>query len=163
MKQSTVISLLIAFIASVMPAFAQQPEETSERSKWFKEIREYKHNFFSKELALSAEQQEQFFPLYDTMEDEITKLNNETRELEQKIRDTENPTDLEYETATTAMLELKNKEYEIEKSSYEKFSRILSKKQLFKLKGAERQFTRGLMKHHRRLHSGPADKNKPAE
>lgn len=150
MRQSLIITIILAIAVTVLPAAAQQPDK-SERKQWFKELREYKHGYFTKELGLSREQQDQFFPLYDAMEDEITKLNNETRDMEQKVRESADASDLEYEKATEAIFDLKGKEYEIEKSYFSRFDSILSKKQMFLLKGTERQFSRELMRHHRRL------------
>lgn len=150
MRQSLIITIILAIAVTALPAAAQQPDK-SERKQWFKELREYKHGYFTKELGLSREQQDQFFPLYDAMEDEITKLNNETRDMEQKVRESADASDLEYEIATEAIFDLKGKEYEIEKSYFSRFDSILTKKQMFMLKGTERQFSRELMRHHRRL------------
>ncbi len=150
MKQTLLLSLLISLILSSIPATAQTADN-SERRQWFKEMRDFKHNYLSRELSLSKEQQTAFFPLYDEMEDELNKLNNETRDMEQKIREASTVTDLEYDKATEAIYEQKGKEYEIEKSYFDRFASILSKKQLFELKGAERKFTRNLMKQHRHM------------
>ncbi len=86
------------------------------------------------------------------MEDETTKLNSETRELERRIAESpEDVTDLEYEKATEALFDLKIKEGEIEKSYADQFKTILTNKQLFMLKSAERNFSRDLMQHQQRL------------
>lgn len=150
MRQSLIITIILAIAVTALPAAAQQPDK-SERKQWFRELREYKHGYFTKELGLSREQQDQFFPLYDAMEDEIAKLNNETRDMEQKVRESADASDLEYEKATEAIFDLKGKEYDIEKSYFSRFDSILTKKQMFLLKGTERQFSRELMRHHRRL------------
>lgn len=143
------------FLASVLimtAAFtaAAQTDEPDNREQWFKEVREYKHRYFTKELDLTRDQQTEFFNLYDKMEDDINKVNSETRSLEKKIRDQDNVTDLEYEQATQALLEQKQKEYEIESEAYNKLKTVLSKKQMFELRGVERQFTREVMKFHHR-------------
>ena len=71
--------------------------------------------------------------------------------MENKVRESSDPSDLEYEKATDAIFELKMKEGEIEKSYLEKFRGVLNNKQLFNLKNAERNFNRDLMKQHNRL------------
>ncbi len=71
--------------------------------------------------------------------------------MEQKIREASTVTDLEYDKATEAIYEQKGKEYEIEKSYFDRFASILSKKQLIELKGAERKFPRNPMKQHRHM------------
>ena len=115
-----------------------------------KEFREYKHRFLSKQLELTKDQEMPFFDVYDRMEDETAKITNETRDFEKKLMEAEEVSDLEYDTATDALFELKIKEGEIEKSYLEKLRTILTKKQLFLLKSAERKFNRELMLHQQR-------------
>lgn len=155
MKHFSFFILTIAFLINGAAAAAQPKNSTdNDRQKWFKEMRDYKHNYLAKELDLSREQQRKFFPVYDEMEDETNRLSQETRQLEDKVaKEGDKATDIEYEKATEALFEQKCKEGEIEKTYMKKFQTILSKKQLFQLKGAERKFTRDIMKHHRRLRS----------
>lgn len=155
MKHISNILLTVTLLLSGLTVAAQPKNiPDSERQKWFKEIREYKHSFLAKELDLSREQQRKFFLLYDEMEDQTNRLNHETRQLEEKVANSEtDATDIEYEKATEVLFDQKCKEGEIEKAYLIKFQSILSKKQLFQLKGAERKFTRDIMKHHRRLRS----------
>ena len=115
------------------------------RDDWFKKMREYKHEFISKELGLSAEQQQKFFPIYDKMEDEIFKATSETHQLETKVSGN-NVSDLEYENATRTIIELKQKEAAIELKYLDSLKTVLSSKQLFQLKKVERKFARQLMK-----------------
>lgn len=155
----------ILFVASVMAVSAApamtiaaqdtataQTDDAGKRQKWLKDMRQYKHEFLIKQLNLTREQRDKFFALYDKMEDEINSLNSETREMERRIYD--NPdgqvTDLEYELATKALVDLKGKECEIERGYYEQMADVVSKKQLFELKKAERDFSMQMMKHSRR-------------
>lgn len=153
-------SLLLVLVAvlTALPVFAQNDDDET-RGQWFKELREYKHKYLSKELELTRDQEQAFFPIYDKMEDDETKINNETRALEARIRNAANVSDLEYEQATQALLEQKNKEYAVETEAFAKFKTILTHKQLFMLKGAERQFTREVMKfHHRNPRRAPQNR-----
>lgn len=141
--------MLLAFATS----FAQEDTgNEGKRQKFMTELRNYKHNFLIRELDLTREQQKEFFPIYDELEEKISDMNSETRELERKISENlENASDLELEKATEAIYELKIKEGETEKEYAEKFKDILTKKQLFLLKGAERNFSRELLQHQSRL------------
>ncbi|MDE7153274.1 MAG: hypothetical protein K2O00_02365 [Muribaculaceae bacterium] len=149
MKKFSIV--FVTLLALMLPAISSAAPQTDGRKQFFKEIREYKHKFLSRELGLSKEQEQKFFPIYDQMEDETDKLQEETRDLEEKVREADNPSDLEYEKATDAIFELKMKEGEIEKSYLEQFRTVLTDKQLFNLKNAERNFNRDLMKQHNRL------------
>lgn len=147
MKRVTIFTLLMLLL-SVMPAAADKKQPTP-RQQWFKELSQYKRSFMTKELCLTEQQQQKFFPLYEEMEKKIMKANEETRALEHKIdHSKEKVTDLEYEKAAEAQFEVKGREAAIEASYLPKFKQVLTPKQLYKLKHAEKKFTRELMKQH---------------
>lgn len=139
------ITLLLVLILFAPMSHIEAKGGKKDREKWFAQMREYKHNFIVKELGLSQEQQEKFLPIYDKMEDEIFKVSSETRQLEKKVSGG-NATDVEYEAAAKAIIELKQKESTIEMRYFEQFKTVLSSKQLFELKKAERKFANQLMK-----------------
>ena len=130
---------------------AQSALSENDRSRWLSEIREYKHEFLAKDLELTREQQRDFFPLYDSMEDEVERINTETRALETKVSESKEASDLEIENASRTIFEQKRAEGQIEMTYFDKFKEILSPRQLLRLKNAERRFTQQLVKHHRRV------------
>lgn len=143
---------MVMFFGSLaLSAQDKDQVKRGDRERFMTEMRNFKHDFLAKELDLSKDEQREFFPIYDRMEDEIGKLNDETRQLERKIEKDKNASDLELETATKAIVDQKGKEALIEGEYYEKFKSILSPRQLFNLKNAERKFNQELMRHHRRL------------
>lgn len=116
-----------------------------------KEMQQYKNDFIAKKLTLTEEQKAKFMPLYNSMDEEIRKAQEETEKLyRHTVKREGKATDLEYEKAAEAMYELKGRENEIEMKYFKDYKQILSPKQLFQLKDAERDFTRELMKQHRR-------------
>lgn len=144
--------LAVIIFISVVRADAQPPQLDDEgRQRWMTEIRNYKHDFFTKELELSEDQQRDFFAEYDQMEDRINKLNSETRELEEKTIDNPDASDVELEATARALFEIKGEESKIELEYFEKFKNILQPKQLVLIKNTERKFTQQLVQHHRRL------------
>lgn len=137
-----------AIPASARPQHAPRSEE--DRQRFRAEMRNYKHDFLARELELTREQQRDFFPVYDEMDDEIDRINTETRELERKVATKEDATDTEIEAAARAVFSQKSAEGEVEQKYFDKFRQILKGKQLLKLRNAERDFTRQLMRHHRK-------------
>ena len=122
------------------------PQTKEERQQWFNEMREIKHQYLIKELNLTKEQQKSFFPLYDKMENENQKIQHSVRAMEKRVYELgSEASDLDYEKATDALYEAKQKESEIEMRYRNEFKNILTPEQLFKLKGAERKFSRQLM------------------
>ncbi len=137
------IAILASALAAAQPPQPDIPDET--REKFITEIRQYKHSYLAKELDLSREQQREFFPVYDEMEDRLMALNGETRELERKTLENENASDTELEAAAQAVFGQRLKEGQIEMSYYEKFSKILNNRQILRLKNTERKFTQRLV------------------
>ena len=145
-------ALTFAIIALLtLPAIWAQPDGTQQdRKKWFREMTQYKHDFLTKELNLTKEQEEKFFPLYDKMESETRELNRQARSMEKSVKEKgDKATDLEYEKAAEALQELKGKEGAVETRYFNDFKTVLTKKQLFQLKQAERKFTHLIMNHNR--------------
>lgn len=114
-------------------------------------MRQYKRIYLTKELELTREQQTKFYPLYDEMEDNEAKINDEARAMEKRVAEMQNPSDLEYEKATEAVYDAAVRSAQLEREYMDKFKEILSHKQLFRLKAVERQFNREMMKQHHRL------------
>ena len=161
MKRLSILLLIISLFAQLSTIDAQQKRSKEERQQWFKEMREYKHNFLIKELDLDKEQQEAFFPIYDSMEDETFKLHHGTRKLQRDLSKKDaDVTDIEYEKAAEALFELKYKEAQIELKYFEQFKNVLTKKQLFLLKKAEDKYTRHLMRQHDKQKRNRSKKDK---
>lgn len=146
MKRILIVILIIATFAPFMCVEAKKNRKP-DKKEWFAKMRQHKHDFIEDELDLTDEQEDKFFPMYDAMEDELHKLNRETRKLEKQVAD-KNATDVEYDAASKAIIELKKKEADIELKYFDKFKTVLSSKQIFELKRAEKKFTRKIMNAH---------------
>lgn len=153
MKFRHIIPLLL--IALITLSASAHPQREASFSEWAKEMREYKHKFLAKELDLSREQQRKFFVLYDQMEDELDQLNDECRSLEEGIKSKgDEVTDDDYERASEKLFNIRTREGAVDLKYYDKFKEILTKRQLFQLKGAERKFTREMVKFYRSKRQG---------
>lgn len=132
--------IIIAMLAVTTMATAQ-----SGRTKFATDMYQAKHEMIIDELGLTQTQQKQFMPLYEQMEREIYQVNRNARALANEVEKKKNPTDRDYEAAASALSGTRMREGEIEAKYYEKFSKILTKKQLFQLKRAEGKFTREML------------------
>lgn len=149
--------LLLVLAASALGAFAQQEKYSpGERQRWLDEMRNVKHEYIARDLDLSKEQQREFFTLYDQMEDEISRLNTDTRDAESRLSADADASDLAIENAARLVFEQKRAEGQIEMTYFEKFKEILTPRQLLQLKNTERKFTQQLVKRHRRPRSTTA-------
>jgi Spy/CpxP family protein refolding chaperone len=133
----TVIMLVLAITAT---ALAQNG-----RTKFAADMYQAKHEMIIREVGLTQTQQKQFMPLYEQMEREIYQVNRNARALASEVEKKKNPSDRDYEAAASALSRTRVQEGEIESKYFEKFSKILSKKQLFQLKQTERKFTQEML------------------
>ena len=138
MKRIVAILTLVLVLATA--AMAQ-----NNRSKFATDMYQAKHEMIIRELGLTMTQQKQFMPLYEQMEREIYEVNRNARVLASEVEKKKNPSDREYEAAASALSSTRVREGEIEAKYFEKFSKILSKKQLFLLKQTEVKFTREMI------------------
>lgn len=133
----------IAFILIIVATLTANAQD---RSKWVNEMLEAKHQMLIEEVGLTPTQQEQFMPLYEAMEKEIYTTNRDARTLAASVEKKKAPSDSEYKQAAEALSRVKVREGEIEAKYFEKFSKILSKRQLFLLKQTENKFTRNMLR-----------------
>ncbi|MDY6300934.1 MAG: hypothetical protein SPL96_03460 [Bacteroidales bacterium] len=136
-----IVSILIMVMALTTVATAQNG-----RTKFATDMYQAKHEMIIEELGLTMTQQKQFMPLYEQMEREIYQVNRNARALAKEIENKKNPSDRDYEAAASALSSTRIREGEIEAKYFDKFSKILSKKQLFLLKQTEAKFTREMLK-----------------
>lgn len=130
---------------------AREKISLQDRQRWLSEMRNFKHDFLIKELSLTKEQQSEFLPVYEEMDDKLSKISTETRELEEKVISLDEASDTEIEAVSRAMFEQKYREGQVELEYYSKFKEVLTPKQLLRLKNAERKFTQQLVRHHGRI------------
>ncbi|MCH5219552.1 MAG: hypothetical protein J1F20_03195 [Muribaculaceae bacterium] len=143
------IICLVVLALSDNDAFAQRPKpgDDDQRKEWMAEMRDYKHEFYKKELDLTREQEVPFFKALDQMDDELFRVGEETRQLERKIYQDSDASDTEMESAARALFEQKKKEADIELKYFDEFKTTLTKRQLLKMKETERRFNRALLKY----------------
>ena len=135
----------IVAILTIVLALASATIAQNGRTKFANDMYQAKHEMIIQELGLTPTQQKQFMPLYEQMEREIYQVNRNARALAAEVEKKKNPSDRDYEVAASALSNTRVQEGEIEAKYFEKFSKILSKKQLYQLKQAEAKFTREMI------------------
>ena len=154
MTASCLSRAFIAFLISLtsLSVYAQTPgRKDSDRERVLSEIRNYKHDILVKTLDLTKDQQREFFPIYDELEDRLQELNAETRDLEKRVAANEVASETEIAAAAAMVYSQKDREGTLEMEYYDKFKSILTPRQLLGLRGAEKSFTQKLVRHHNRL------------
>ena len=134
-----VLMLSISFIGMAK-------DNDGNQRQWNKERLEYKHDFIVEETGMTQAQRDKFMPLYEAMEKEIYDVNHTANSQARKVSANKGKvSDQDYASAAKALSNVKVKEGEIEAKYYDKFSKILNKKQMFLLKQAEVKFRRKMI------------------
>lgn len=143
--------LFILVSASAYSQSAKQPSK-QDKTAWLKEMQQVKNEFISNSLNLNHDQKAKFIPLYNKMEKEVYKTMDEPYKMARQLKDKgDAATDAEYQQVADALFQCKSKEAAIEMKYYKEFKKILTPRQLVKLKKAERDFTKKLMTEHRKM------------
>lgn len=148
--RSTLTRLLVAAVIALtaMSASAHPKKRSAEeRQRWEAEMTRYKHDTFAKELALTTEQQTQFFALYDAMDRERRQLMHSVRKARRELDKKARPTDAEMLQVADLDIQTDRKVKELEWKYYAEFKKVLTPRQLYKLREAEMKYMNSLRKH----------------
>ena len=138
--------LIIAFLLlGTTKSIAQQKKPRQQPPK--QKIEQLKIAFFTRELDLTTEEAEKFWPLYNEMTEKTRAKKKENKKAVKEIKDNhETLTEEEFKTKTEAVLDLKIEELELQKEYYGKIAEIIGYKKASKLLSLEAQFKRELLK-----------------
>lgn len=138
MKLTKILSAIAIMLITVLPLSAQHKGAKSEdRAKWEAEMLQYKHDVLAKELGLKDEQKVQFFALYDALDRDRRALYAKTRQTHNALKNKANVTDVQYVEAAKLDYTTSVNVANLELKYFNEYQKVLTPKQLFKLKRAE--------------------------
>lgn len=136
------IYVLIGFLLlSFFGLQAQDPEEEVS-GEVLEQIESLKVGMITKRLNLTSEQAIKFWPVYNEFGKERHQLRKQTMQLHRAF---DVKSDAELKKDLYKLLELKQKEVDLEKKYFEKFQEVLTIRQVVALQKAERQFKKMLL------------------
>lgn len=124
-----------------------------------KKIESARIALITERLGLSPDQAEKFWPVYREYNIERKAIRKQFR-IERKDVDMENITDEQGKELVRKSMELKQKQLNLEKEYSNRMTDVISTKQLYKLKNAEKDFQQMLLKRiqHQRQRQNQNDK-----
>ncbi|WP_321280336.1 hypothetical protein [Marinifilum fragile] len=133
------ISILLAFCLS---ASAQHGNGKGEgHAQMHKEIQAQKISFITQRLALTPEEAQLFWPVYNELESKKEQLRKEGRVLFRKIRNgLDSIPDKELIQISDKMIEYRIKDAQLIKEYHEKFKKVLPIKKVLELYHTEKKF-----------------------
>jgi hypothetical protein len=136
MKKYSYIFILLWF------AFNSESQTNAKRDK----IDQLRVAFINSKVNLSNQETQQFWPLYNELNDKLDLLKKTYRINFIKNFNAESLTDKEAEALIIAEFILKQKELDLNKEYYEKYKKILPIKKIALIKMAENDFKKELIK-----------------
>lgn len=154
-KQITLVLFLFIGASSV---FAQgKPTQKANRER----VAQLKIAYFTQELALTTEQAEKFWPVYNEMNEKIKEKKKIAKQASVALRNgADTLTEEEFKIKTLKVLDATIEEAKLRKEYHEKIAVVIGYKKAAKLLSLENQFKRELLK---RLSESEAPKPKETD
>ncbi len=142
--------LIVAFIAITFNTFAQRQER----------VKALKVAFITEKLELTSSEAQQFWPVYNAIEDEKEALRKQTQKLRKSV-DLESLTDSEANSVIERMLALEDKKHQLQNKQVKDLLKVIPAKKIILLKGVEEQFNRRMLDEIRKRRQKFQNKNRP--
>ena len=136
---SRYIIILVACIFC-MPTFAQKKDKYTES-----EFRAKKQAYIAQKAELTPAESEKFFPLYFEFQNKKKEINKHAWNLAKQGKASET-TDLEYEEIIDNFFDDQEAIVKLEREYIDKYRKILSDKQIYRVYWAEFKFNRNMIK-----------------
>ncbi|WP_298420085.1 sensor of ECF-type sigma factor [uncultured Kordia sp.] len=147
MSKKLYTTLLLLFLGLSF-GFAQKHERGQKHQE---KIKKLKIAYFTENLNLTAEEAQQFWPIYNAYDDK----NHDLRvkgfyKIKKEVKDIEQMSETEAQEVLARLEALETQVYENNQDLMRKLKKILPAKKIIQLKKAERDFNRKLMKEFRK-------------
>ena len=136
---SRYIIILVACLFC-MPTFAQKKDKYTES-----EFRAKKQAYITQKAELTPAESEKFFPLYFEFQNKKKEINKHAWNIAKQGKDSET-TDLEYEEIIDNFFDDQEAIVKLEREYIDKYRKILSDKQIYRVYWAEFKFNRNMIK-----------------
>lgn len=147
MKCFKLILLVLSLTFGYGPVFAQKNHgDNHNKLEWMAKMRKVKHDFLSKELQLTDAQKKEFFEIYDRNESARRRIEHDMRQREKAVEQKgDAATDAELDSIIANQFSIEERLGAVDRSFLPQFRKVLTRRQLARLKHAERKFNRKLM------------------
>lgn len=138
------LRLAALLLATAPAAHAQAGPEIGRKGQRLAQLENAKIAFITTRVALTQDQAQKFWPLYNEFAGRRRELNRTGRLLRRDV--TEGMTDQQIRDNYSQSFTLRQQELNLEKEYFEKFQKVISLRQVSRLFLAERDFTKEVIK-----------------
>lgn len=152
--------LLVTFM--LISGFANAQPPGKDRADRKEKIEQLKIAFITKELELTTDEAEKFWPIYNEMSDKLHENKKEERTLQKELKENfDTLSEEEIKTKSQAILDKDIEQAELKKEYHEKIAGVIGYKKATKLLSLEQQFKRELLQHVKGRQEPPHGKPAP--
>jgi len=146
------IPILVLLIG--LSGYAQRDGRMNER------IKAQKVAFITEKLSLTAEEAQQFWPIYNAFEEKREGIKSgQLREVKMKIRQNPDMSDSEASKLLEQILNAENEIHNAKMKLAKDLQSVLSPKKIIRLRAAEDEFNRELLQHLKKMRERRMNKN----
>lgn len=140
-------SAILVLVMSLMTSLSFAQPEKGDQAKTKKEkIEQLKIAFITKELDLSSDEAEKFWPVYNEMSDDLRESRKNRKKLNKELKDNFDVlSDADIQKKATAILDGEISEAETKKEYTQKIAGIIGYRKATKLLSLEQRFKRELL------------------
>lgn len=150
MKAKNILLLLFVLLLS-LSASAQKGGRGKGRQNFdVEKHHQDRANYITKELNLTEKEKEAFIPLMEEYLHARFSLNKNYRNQMRLLMKKANKSESDYQEAINAEIEMKEKEIELQKEYYKKFTEVIPAEKIFKYGFAEKRFVQKTVRHYHR-------------
>ena len=140
-----ITALTLALALFSFTVYAQKDGGGKKNAEMVKELQEFKIKYLIQEADITKEQQPEFVKIYTELNNAKLALIKANHESLKALKAKNSPTDEDYYKVAEEIAKGKTAEGAIDMKYYQQFKKLLTPKQLFKLKEAELKFNRKMM------------------
>ncbi len=135
MKKTVLLALMVAVSVVTMA----QPKMKFDKE----EMKAQKVAYITEKVQLTPDEAQQFWPLYNELQEKIRLVHKQRHELEKSLDEASSAAD--YERVNDAMVQSRMEMATLRKTYYEKYKQVLSAEKIHRLFKAEHGFKRVLL------------------
>lgn len=143
MKKLKLVFILLLFITLSSLTGQAQDRHSPPSKERLQNIQNAKIAYITEKISLTPEQSQKFWPIYNQLETERNALRDKSRSL--RFENIDAMSDAEIRTALNSRINWRQEELDLDKQYMDKFTRVISVRQLAALYRSEREFTKVLL------------------
>lgn len=137
-------SALLLWLLAAVPTFEAAAQGGLRRQERLSQLENARIAYLTEQVALTPEQAQKFWPLYNEFTAKRRDLSRRLRQL--RPANTDGLSDQQIRDGLAQSFALRQQEITLEKDYFERFQRVISVRQVGRLALAERQFTKEVLK-----------------